>query len=157
VQDASVALIDQGYQQADPELLQNYYAVAMLVDTNPPPQAASRGSINQARLLRNLARSHHASIKLTESKPTKPCVVLYTSSISSNRLLEFVGAAPQGNCYGCCGWGCHCITDRGGVAIYHTYCTQHDTCSGQYGRLGRPCLYSLIGSIVVVWWRTRPA
>lgn len=148
VQDASVAVIDSGYQQADPEYLQNYYAVAMLVDTNPSPEARSDRN-GSDRLHTSLARLHH---KLENGARSQRHATELT--VWDRLSLNSSPTSVQSNCY-CCGWGCHCIVDRGGARIYHNYCLQHDSCSGQYGRLGRPCLYSLAGSILVVWYRIR--
>ena len=40
VEDTSVAIINDGSQQANSEVLLNYYAVAMLVDNVPPSESA---------------------------------------------------------------------------------------------------------------------
>jgi hypothetical protein len=153
VQDTSVAIINNGPEQTEPELLLNFYAIAMLVDTNPPAESASR-SLDKKKS----SRAHHASFKpapkASAEKSIKNCFAPATSVARKGSLLNHFAGIQ--NCFGCCGWGCYCIRDRGGIAIYHQYCAQHDGCSGQYGRVARPCLRSLVGSIVVVWWRTRP-
>lgn len=56
VQDTSIAIIEQGSQQAESELLLNYYAVAMLIDSNPPSESTSKNSKGGRSLRTTLAR-----------------------------------------------------------------------------------------------------
>jgi len=157
VQDASVAIIEQGSQQADAELLLNYYAVSMLVDTNPSSESTSRNSSGGGRAVRTtLAGFGAASGSRAVGEPTETCWSPDKLLAGVRSLLRPVAASARAQCFGCCGYRCFCITDHVGVAIYHRHCYDHDSCSGRYGRFASQCLYSLAGSIYVVWMRAGP-
>lgn len=161
VQDTSVAIIEQGSQQADPELLMNYYAVAMMVDNNPPPETALK--------INNKGKSAHHRVRpsitigpANKGNSADACLVSSLSFTGSGSLagesglLRFVVARPPAQCFGCCGLGCWCIRDRVGVPIYGGPCPQHDGCVGQYGYGALRCLPSFAASVAYVWRRVRP-
>jgi hypothetical protein len=104
LQDACVAVIDQGAQQIDPEALQNYYAVAMLVDTHPPPQSKSNETKNSA-LHASLARFQQRLPQQRNVSIMKASWLSDNSLPDKDLLLTGPCSSPQGGCYGCCGWG----------------------------------------------------
>jgi hypothetical protein len=171
VDEASVAIIQQGAGQASPELLLNYYAIAMMIDPaqGVPTEEGAAGPRNRdlrltGRAARGLlARARGADVADAPARPCRPAP-LYSLAAFKRGEAAFVGIPAgllgpvrQSNCFGCCGWGCYCIGDRIGMPIYGTPCANHDRCTQQYrSRFARQCAGSLIVAILYVWYRARP-
>ncbi|HBB90030.1 MAG TPA: hypothetical protein DC047_20695 [Blastocatellia bacterium] len=150
VRDTSIAIIQQADQQTYPELLLNYYAVAMLVDNDPPAESAIK------IMKKTSMRAHHAIFGPARSTLNN-CLVsknAFTQSLFVNRYTNLLtlGRPPQGNCFGCCGVGCACIPNPFGGAMYSTPCANHDRCTRDAGsRFAGRCTGALIIAIVYVW------
>jgi hypothetical protein len=131
--DALAAVVDQGWQQSPFEVQQNYYAVALLLDETVY-QASAPTLKNSSKVA-----LHHAldKSKAPRGLPAIPCSDSTISSVTavttkSTRTPVMAELVQQG-CYGCCGPGCHCVTDRSGAPIYGTPCANHDSCVGRVG------------------------
>jgi hypothetical protein len=159
VRDTSIAIIDEGAQQSPSQLLLNYYAIALFVDTVPVTASGPRLDNSRKSSL------HHAASKLrTPVEPVSAsCPVrMITPVVAVRTSVDFATIpavsshlAPQG-CFGCCGPGCHCITDRYGAPIYGTPCANHDSCVGQNGgyiRSAGICAGKFAKAVVYTWWR----
>jgi hypothetical protein len=155
VRDTSVAIIDEGPQQSPSQLLLNYYAIALLVDTVPVTASGPRLDNSRKSSL------HHAASKL--STPIEPVSArcserMITPVVAVGTSVDFATIpavsshlAPQG-CFGCCGPGCHCISDRFGIPIYGAPCANHDACVGQSGTYFS-CYGKFAKAVVYTWWR----
>ncbi len=151
VRDTSVAIIDQGAQQPF-EVVQNYYAIAILLDTIPGTAMGPRMNSPAKSAL------HHAISKLnapsnTLSKPCSEPMITSVNAVATKATTTPLMATVVPQCFGCCGVGCHCITDRYGAAIYGTPCANHDSCVGQYGYVGSPCWGKLAKAVLYTWYR----
>jgi hypothetical protein len=98
VQEAGIAIIQQGYQQTDNEALLIYYLISLLVDYDNSSEAIL--TLPDTRTSGALA--HHAtryaqasSTRLTDISSIRPA-----ASVAEFDLVKSV--VPQG-CYGCCG------------------------------------------------------
>jgi hypothetical protein len=159
VEDTSVALINNGSQQSNSEVLLNYYAVAMFVDNIPPPPETAAARINAPRKTRTAL--HHAVRNLIPraAKPTgssycwKDVMTPLTSNSNGLRSMGLLAISSPSGCFGCCGLGCACITTRFGVPIYGTPCANHDRCVGQYGYSSRQCFGQFVVAVVYTWYR----
>lgn len=157
VQDTSVAIIQQGPQQGDPEPLKNYYAIAMLVDNNPPAETALKIN-NKRRVLAHHPVRTLASLNTpTNDMTRKSCQVpisfsAASSSADSSGLLRLICSTPQGNCFGWCGWGCFGIMSRSGYIISGGPCSTHDSCTRANGNrpFAQPCLRSFAAAVIYV-------
>jgi hypothetical protein len=151
VQDASASIITDGSQQADPEILLNYYGVAMLVDFTPPTASIPKKQIRGKNAL------HHAVGTLMADTASFLCGndLINRSRIrpTPGRTKTSIGVGTPLQCFGCCGLGCACIRDRGGNAIYGEPCRAHDACVGQYGYTSSNCRRAFVIAVIYTYWR----
>ena len=152
VQQAGIALIQEGTDDPQNDALLTYWLVALMVGDDSNTQAMS--------LLRNRRkaspRTHHASVTgenfLGRSLAGALCL---GSSVSPGRTL-FAGSLAPVQCHGCCGPGCYCIPDWFGRPMYATQCQQHDACVGSKAWYHPECLVYLYASMQrVVIFRVR--
>jgi hypothetical protein len=155
VEDTGIALVQQGSQQMGRDEWLNYCFVAMLVDTEPPAEAASRVLEKGGRAFR-VARASFTPAALpppvTASTNTCRPAFNYFSLVGSGSSLKPVAAnlAVQG-CPGCCGPSCYCITDKFGRPIWGGPCATHDQCTRtNRSRVARQCLGSFALSVLFV-------
>ena len=146
----------RGWSESIPsQLLMNYYAIALLLDSIPSTASGPRVDNSSKTAL------HHVASKLRT--PVGPA-----SSNCPERMIAPVRAVPTSinlnvtpavsahlalQCFGCCGPGCYCIHDRAGFAMYSAPCAEHDACVGQYGsHFARQCTGKLLKAVLYVWW-----
>ena len=158
VQDASDAILEQGQGQVEGELLLNYYAVTMMVDTIPPSESASKSNAkgkNSSRVAR--ARSVPKLGASISAKFVKTCYTPTYSLVGGGDSYVPAVAGLRQDCWGCCGRGCRCIRDRCGRVISGGPCMTHDNCTHSTNNpLERSCRPSLVAAIAYVWmaWNT---
>lgn len=156
VQDTSIALVQQGNQQAEKEPFLNYYFVAMLVDTDPPVESASTIMGRRGKSLRATRTSLAPPLRgPADATFMKACWAPGNSFVSSSALFKPFAAGMPVQCFGCCGPGCLCIFNRNGQTIWGGPCATHDQCTRQNGNrpFVRPCLRSFALSVIFVIYR----
>jgi hypothetical protein len=154
-QDTTVAITQQGSQQASGETLLNYYLLGMLIDNDPTPGATAKGNSKGGAHSSRTASAKLAPASGAGATFALACYVPSNSLVSSpanflvsgpsNSLvsggspLKSTFARVRVGCFGCCGPGCNCISDRCGIPIYGAPCAAHDDCAGRTGRWFGPC------------------
>ncbi len=157
VRDASLVIIDEGPQQTPSQLLLNYYAIALFVDTIPATASGPRLDSPRKNSLHHAVSSFSAPANAVSApcpeRMITPVAAVATSLKSTTNSMIIGNVMPQ--CFGCCGLGCHCITDRYGAPIYGTPCANHDACVGQpgYNHFSPSCGVKLAKAVVYTWWR----
>jgi hypothetical protein len=152
VRDTSVAIIDQGAQQPF-EVVQNYYAIGILLDTISGTARGPRLNTSERSALR------HAVSRLTAADDpiAKPCsqpMITSVKTIRSKAVTAPLMAFVASQCFGCCGVGCHCITDRYGAPIYGAPCANHDACVSPPNHYYTPgCMGKFAKAVLYTWYR----
>lgn len=157
LEEVSVAVIEQGHQQADPELLLNYYAIAIFADPGEPEpsgggMASGGGGAGKksrrsafSRIVGNLGASGRGKFE-------SACAPAYSFSPGlAMATAARPAAALRLNCFGCCGVRCACIRDRFGNVMSGGPCLTHDRCVNQNGYRSVRCVPTFIGAYLYVW------
>ncbi|HLL73852.1 MAG TPA: hypothetical protein VK421_01035 [Pyrinomonadaceae bacterium] len=160
VDQTSVAIIEQGGQQASTELLLNYYAVAMFVDSAEGVPVEDPGGSGAANTGSRPARRGVQALMVKVGGPAafgKTCKPpLSNSFVGFGAGLSAISMSPasaklfrrQGGCFGCCGWRCACFG-------YGWPCNVHDACTLQYGRFARQCMKSFVVAVFYFFRRAQ--